>query len=159
VDGLAPVTHIIDPQTNHTSESEIPYSLPWKEEYGTHIRGGTSALPVPGKDYYLLFFHTRKSGRAKGVDHYFPGAMTLCPNPPFRIRSMSRYPIVVDPSWYEGPWMNKVATYVVYPIGIAIDPEDPGLVVVSIGYQDRDIYIVKFNIDALVKGLDDVHSC
>jgi hypothetical protein len=48
---------------------------------------------------------------------------------------------------------------VVYPIGIDIDPEDPHNVAVSIGYQDRDIYIVKFNIEALVKGLDDVHSC
>jgi hypothetical protein len=53
----------------------------------------------------------------------------------------------------------KIASYVVYPIGIDIDPEDPHNVAVSIGHQDRDIYIVKFNIEALVKGLDDVHSC
>jgi hypothetical protein len=77
VDGLAPVIYIIDHANNHTSESEIPYSLPWKEEYGTHthIRGGTSALPVPGKDYYLLFFHTRQNGPAFGVGHYFPGIL------------------------------------------------------------------------------------
>jgi hypothetical protein len=78
VDGLAPVTHIIDHANNCTSESEIPYSLPWKEEYGTHIRGGTAALPVPGKDYYLLFFHTRKNGPAVGVGHYFPGILFYC---------------------------------------------------------------------------------
>jgi hypothetical protein len=47
----------------------------------------------------------------------------------------------------------------VYPIGIDIDPDDPHNVVVSMGYQDRDIYIVKFNIEALVRGLDDVNSC
>jgi hypothetical protein len=75
VDGLAPVIYIIDHANNHTSKSEIPYSLPWKEEYGTHIRGGTSALPVPGKDYYLLFFHTRQNGPAFGVGHYFPGIL------------------------------------------------------------------------------------
>jgi hypothetical protein len=71
------------------------------------------------------------------------GAMTLCPNPPFRILSMRKHPIVIDPNWYEGPWMNKVASYVVYPIGIDIDPEEPHNLAVSIGIY---IYIIMFKI-------------
>jgi hypothetical protein len=70
--------------------------------------------------------------------------MTLCPNPPFKIRSMSKYPIVIDPNWYEGPWMNKGASYVVYPIGIDIDPEEPHNVAVSIGKYIYILYIYKY---------------
>eukprot|EP00596_Hydrurales_sp_CCMP1899_P002138 CAMPEP_0119047136 /NCGR_PEP_ID=MMETSP1177-20130426/51145_1 /TAXON_ID=2985 /ORGANISM="Ochromonas sp, Strain CCMP1899" /LENGTH=481 /DNA_ID=CAMNT_0007021279 /DNA_START=290 /DNA_END=1735 /DNA_ORIENTATION=+ len=147
---LSPVTQI--------SGSHNPSSLPWRSEYGTNIRGGTPALSVPGKGYYLLFFHTRQRS-IYGVDHYFMGAMTICSRPPFNIRSMSRVPIVVDPLWYEGPWFNKYASYVVYPIGIDIDPNDSHHVMVSIGHQDRNIYLVKFNIEALVKSLDEVHLC
>lgn len=77
VGDLAQVTHITDYESNHTLENELPYSLPWKKEYGTHIRGGTPAIPVPGKDYYLLFFHTREHGPANGVDHYFPGKIYI----------------------------------------------------------------------------------
>ena len=115
-DGLNPVTLVHhqfnqpDAEGNQQPVTVPAYSLPWKEEYGIHIRGGTPALLVPSKDYYLLFFHTRQHGPAWGVDHYFMGAMTLCPHPPFHIRSMSRYPIVVDPLWYEGAWLNKVRT-------------------------------------------------
>ena len=74
-----------------------------------------------------------------GVDHYFMGAMTLCPHPPFSIRTMSQIPIVPDPLWYEGPWNNKVSSYVIYPIGIVIEPSDPEHVTVSIGHQDKNM--------------------
>lgn len=129
--------------------------LPWREEYGTHIRGGTAAIIVG--DCYLSFFHTRVSGRAQGVDHYFMGALTLCPRPPFLLRSMSTFPIVINSSWYEGPWLNKVASYVVYPIGIDVD--DQGHVVtVSIGHQDGDAFVVRMRLAALLKTLAFVNT-
>ena len=99
------------PNNNDTTNTTIntTYSLPWDPEYGVDIRGGTPAFPVPpvpgqGGDpgqegYYLLFFHTRVHGSFSGVDHYLMGAMTLCPTPPFLIRSMSSVPIVLNPSW------------------------------------------------------------
>ena len=74
--------------------------------------GGTSTIFVNG--IYLSFFHTRQHGPAAGVDHYFMGALTYCPHPPFHIHSMSEFPIVIDPTWYEGPWMNKVSTLNVF---------------------------------------------
>ena len=88
-----------------------PSQLPWEEAYGTHIRSGTAAVQVG--DLYLLFFHTRVTGHAQGVDvnpgdHFFMGAMTLCPHPPFLIRSTSRFPLEINFSLYEVPWLNKV---------------------------------------------------
>ena len=60
---------------------------------------------------------------------------------------------------YEGPWFNKAVSYVVYPIGIDINPGDSLHVTLSIGHQDRDIYITRFVIKELVQTLTPVHSC
>ena len=163
-DGHGPVTvvrneHFAIDEHGNQIPATPSYSLPWPEEYGAHIRGGTPLAPVPGRDYFLTFFHTRVHGPAFGVDHYFMGAMTICPHPPFEIKQMSRYPLVPDPLWYEGPWFNKVASYVVYPIGIDIDPANSQHVIVSVGRQDRDTYLVTFHIDTLVNTLHPVNKC
>ena len=88
---------------NNVTMKNNTYSLPWNPEYGADIRGGTSAFPVPGHDgeegYYLLFFHTKVHTSFSGVHNYYMGAMTLCPKPPFLIRSMSSLPIIPKPSW------------------------------------------------------------
>ena len=88
---------------NHMTTAKMVYQgprlpLPWNEDYG-RIRGGTSAVFVPSHKVFLAFFHTRvnfKKGGANGVDHYYTGAVTLCPHFPFRIHSISAYPIVFD---------------------------------------------------------------
>jgi hypothetical protein len=127
---------VVTSEVPKTDDAPHVYSLPWLEEYGAHIRGGTPLVPVPGHDYFLTFFHTRVHGpacesvflslyyywatifwsfvfrltvlfvrivkqirRVVGVDHYFMGAMTICPHPPFEIKHMSRYPLVPDPLW------------------------------------------------------------
>ena len=129
--------------------------LPWLDEYGDFIRGGTPAVSIGEK--YISFFHTRNHGPNHGMDHYYMGAMTHCPTPPFIISSMSRYPIIVNPEWYEGPYINRAFTYAVYPIGIDVDDERK-YVTISIGHQDRDIFVVKMNLKSLLETLDPVEG-
>jgi hypothetical protein len=88
---------------DHMTPAKMVYQgpwlrLPWNEDYGG-LRGGTSAVFLPGHKIFLAFFHTRvnfKKGGANGVDHYYPGAVTLCPHLPFKIHSISAYPLIFD---------------------------------------------------------------
>ena len=148
--------------------------LPWNDDYG-YPRGGTSAVYLPGFNIYLAFFHTRvnfKSGGARGVDHYYMGGLTLCPHFPFKIHSISAYPIVFDTKWFEGKWYNKVASYSVYPIGLSLEAAvnstgrngsavgKGGLTaLLTMGYQDKDGYAVRINIRKLLGMLDFVSHC
>ncbi len=86
------------------------------------------------------------------------GAFTLCPHLPFDFHSISSHPIILDPYWYEGPWMNKVASYAVYPRSIVLDDDNQHLHL-SIGYQDRDMYAVKRHIDKLLRSLVIAGNC
>ncbi len=60
------------------------------------IRGGTQAFLVDGE--YLSFFHSSKDMRSAHspkdkISHYFMGAYTFNPNPPFNITRISPEPI------------------------------------------------------------------
>jgi len=149
--------------------------LPWNEDYGA-LRGGTPAVLIPNHNLYLAFFHTRVNfieGGARGVDHYYIGALTFCPQFPFRIHTVSAYPIILDTTWYEGKWFNKVVSYAVYPIGLALerDHEKVGskwnssatgkglTAVMTMGYRDADGFAVRFNVKKLLTSLDYVSHC
>ena len=61
------------------------------------LRGGTQGLLVDGE--YLSFFHTCKDlqtvqSEGKRMVHYFMGAYTFSPSPPFTITSLSPEPLV-----------------------------------------------------------------
>ena len=131
------------------------YPLPWKgDKYGSEIRGGSTAVFV--NNGYLLFFHTLSMDFA--VRNYFMGAMHLCPNPPFKIRAMSSYPIVKS-DWYEGSWVLKnTIDYVVFPVGLALDP-DKTHVWLSYGRQDHIGEIAKLEIKGLLDSLENVTTC
>jgi hypothetical protein len=134
--------------------------LPWKDEYGDFIRGGTAAMPVRG--VYLSFFHVRASTLVGAIAVYWMGAVTFCPHPPFHIHSMSQHPIILNETWYtpspDRHWVNKYNTYVVYPIGLAIDDDDEHLTI-SMGIQDKDIFVQRLHIDELMDTLEIVSHC
>ena len=143
---------------HHVFHSNKSIHLPWREEYGSSIRGGTPAILVQG--YYLLFFHTvARLQKLYDLKTYMMGAMTLCPDFPFRIHSMSLYPIV-NKSWYQGEWVEQPKIdYVMFPMGLILDPNDDDFVLVSLGHNDKDGWIAKFEIEGLYNSLKVVDEC
>jgi len=141
---------------NTTDGVPITRRLPWQEEYGKQLRGGTPAILVRG--VYLAFFHTQVNLHVfYSLNTYFMGAVTFCPHPPFSISSISAYPILL-PNLYEGNWVPKFHNYVVFPSGISLD-EDGKHIHVSLGYQDMSAYVMRMEVDMLLASMDFVADC
>lgn len=126
------------------------------------MRGGSAAVLVRG--VYLTFFHTLRTTTHHKLGKrstYFMGVMSFCPHPPFDVHRMSRYPIV-DPKWdlYQGPWCYKALNYVVYPVGLALEPDGKHLWL-SLGHQDAqgDGWFARLNIDRLFSSMTHVSNC
>ena len=88
---------------------------------------------------------------------YFIGAMTFCPNYPYQINRMSRYPIVKE-QYYKGDWVSSKVDYVLFPSGIVLD-DNKRYVWVSMGSQDKNGTIVKFDIEELFQSMKFVNNC
>lgn len=138
-----------------TANSTRP--LPWLgQEYGSHIRGGTPAILVRG--VYLAFFHTQVNLKVfYSLNTYFMGAVTFCPHPPFKMHSISVYPIV-DRRLYEGNWVPKFHNYVVFPSGLVLE-EDGDHVLLSLGHQDMSAWVMRLEINSLFDTMDIVEDC
>jgi hypothetical protein len=73
------------------------------------------------------------------------------------------YPIVIkefynetmDMEWFKD---DNSVDYVVLPAGIMLDSTQ-SYAVVSIGWQNRDAFIIKMNVDELMETLEFVASC
>lgn len=129
--------------------------VPWRGHvYGSFLKGGTPALMVNG--HYLAFFHTDESHTAT-MTTYYMGAITFCPQFPYRIHSISEYAIMLD-QWYEGEWSHTSRDYVVFPMGFIKHPDGKHLLL-SYGRQDKDGYIIKINIVELLASLRKMASC
>jgi hypothetical protein len=112
--------------TTHTGTMEViqrdtaEVALPWDAEYDPLIRGGTPMIPITTSNntkLFVQFFHTVAT-TSLNVRTYYMGALTVCPTRPFRIHSMSRYPIIPRGSLYQGAWANApIMDYVVFPTG------------------------------------------
>ncbi|MGB7978587.1 MAG: hypothetical protein WCF19_05450 [Chlamydiales bacterium] len=119
--------------------------------YGT-LRGSTPAELVDGE--YLAFFHSAaklKSPASYGwkLWHYFMGAYTFSPTPPFKITKMSPKPIMAD-EFYTASYREK---RVVFPGGyVAAGP----LIHVAYGKDDCEIWIATLDKEALLKSLQTV---
>jgi predicted GH43/DUF377 family glycosyl hydrolase len=127
-------------------------NLNWK--YG-EIRGGTNALLV-NKDTYLSFFHSSINLPQNYFKTYFMGAYTFTASPPFKLIAMSPYPII-DERLYTGPWdglKNRKIDYCVFPMSFYLDDND--IIVLSFGHNDRDGYIAKIHLTALLKSLEPI---
>ncbi len=117
------------------------------------LRGGTPALLIG--DEYISFFHsskamaTQQSG-GKNIQHYFMGAYTFSAQPPFQITRMSAEPIV-GKNFYNGPsYTTWKPLRVVFPMGCVMDEN---FIWVTYGRQDFEIWVAKFDKQALLDSL------
>jgi predicted GH43/DUF377 family glycosyl hydrolase len=117
------------------------------------LRGGTQAVLVDGS--YLAFFHatrpmtTVQSG-GKSMQHYFMGAYTFESQPPFAVTKMSPE-IIVGDDFYSPPYYNTWKPLrVVFPCGLVVKE---GVLFVSYGRQDQEMWIAKFDKEKLLRSL------
>jgi hypothetical protein len=151
-------------RTAHASPIAIPnveYQLPWNTLFGSTLRGGTGALFLEEYNLYIAMFHTqgRINPHIASLATYFMGAMTMCPHPPFRTYSMSSLPIARYWAEYNGAWLSKKIDFVVFPIGIVRDPDDPRYIWISYGSQDQNSVLARFELRQLLSSMAHVKDC
>jgi len=129
------------------TESQIAW------DFGT-LRGGTQGLLENGQ--YLAFFHSSTEmatvhSEGQKMTHYFIGAYTFSPEPPFAITAASREPII-GPHFYRGivykPYWKPIRC--VFPCGyIAEGP----FIWIAYGRDDHECWVAKINTEQLLKSL------
>jgi hypothetical protein len=127
-------------------------ALPLQWPYGD-IRGGTNAVYLPDKKVYFSFFHSAGHVPGNFMKTYVIGAYTFSPTPPFRLLSMSPFPIMPE-QFYNGPWYpikQRGIDYCLFPLSIFIEGEDT--IVMSAGHQDNVGYILKFGLQEVLDTL------
>ena len=132
---------------NLGSESMLS-DLDWPSNIWGVLRGGTPAQLVDGE--YLAFFHSAFGDR-KGIGWYVMGAYTFEATPPFRITSISPYPILFK-DIYNSPLQNTANPRIrcLYPAGFVCDQ---GLIHVSCGENDSAVKIITMDKKALLNSL------
>lgn len=137
-----------------------PVALPWR--YG-EIRGGTNAIFISNYHeeqvgVYLLFFHSSEN-IGNPYRTYFMGALIFSSKPPFHILAITRYPLVPFAELYEGRWLCSTAfcgiDYVVFPTGIVRDGDH---ILVSMGRQDQEGWLVKMSLSKLLDNMETVDT-
>lgn len=119
------------------------------------LRGGTPAI-LDG-DNYLAFLHSviplaTAQSNGKKIDHYFMGAYTFSPHPPFNITAISPEPIIGKNFYSGAAHKTWKPLRVVFPGGIISNEKH---VWVVYGRQDFELWIAKFDkkrlLDSLVR--------
>ena len=119
--------------------------------YG-HFHGGTPALYREECDCFLSFMHSKGFLPGNALSTYFAGAFTFSKSPPFRLLSVSRYPIM-DQNLYTGPWVpyrNRFIDYVVFPMCYELREQ---LLYMSVGHQDCEGWLTILNITDVLSTL------
>lgn len=118
------------------------------------LRGGTPALMEDGQ--YIAFFHSSINmqtvhSEEKIMPHYFMGAYTFDPHPPFKMRQISRRYITAK-SFYSGPTYEPYwkPVKVVFPCGLVSDSDR---YLVSYGRDDHECWIAAFLKSSLMNSL------
>ncbi len=125
---------------------ETQSALEW--EFGM-LKGSSSPQLVDGE--YLAFFHSGtvlSSFASWGWDfwHYFMGAYTFSPNPPFEITRYTPLPIVAEGFYTQSTHEKRV----IFPGGyVVMDPH----IYVAYGKDDYEIWIAKLDKEELKKAL------
>lgn len=114
--------------------------------------GGTPALKVG--DQYLAFFHSSKQlNSVQSNDyhtwHYFLGAYTFNPDPPFAITHVSPFPII-GKGLYDNPLIYK---RVIFPGGYVFDEN---YIWIAYGREDSEAWILKLDRKGLLNSLSPV---
>lgn len=135
--------------------------LPWK--YG-HIRGGTNAIYIhnhhdSNASFYLAFFHTSTKLPGNPYRTYFMGAFIFSAQPPFHILAITRYPIIPFPEMYEGRWKCYTRhcgiDYVIFPMSVQMYEDH---LLVAMGRQDAEGWLLKISLAKLLENMETVHS-
>lgn len=115
-----------------------------------HLRGSGAALMVDGE--YLAFFHSgiqvtsAVTSERDHLWHYFAGAYTFSPNPPFEITRISPHPIVGE-GFYASSGLEK---RIIFPGGFVID--EP-YIYLAYGKDDCELWIATIDKKELMKSL------
>jgi predicted GH43/DUF377 family glycosyl hydrolase len=122
------------------------------------LRGGSPAIRL-GEEY-LGFFHCStalKTQHSKGkkITHYFMGAYTFAPEPPFAITAISSKPIIGQ-GFYEPQNYNTWKPLLgAFPSGYIFDDK---FIWVSFGKQDHEVWVVKLDRAKLLNSLVSVSN-
>lgn len=159
--------HVVDTKDRRMESGEIfttTVSLAPKIEtirwdYGA-IRGGTPALLIDS--VYMAFFHSSRQLDGNPMRTYWMGAYTFTPHPPFKLVGISSFPIIHKP-FYDGAWDHISARridYCVFPMSFFIDDTDSisknKTIVLSLGRNDREGWILRLDLNTLLNSLDPV---
>lgn len=133
-------------KTVATTDSDITWNF-------GQLRGGTPAI-LEGHEY-LAFFHSSKDMRSAHspvdkISHYFIGAYTFAPHPPFNITKISPNPIVGKDFYHGNTYKTWKPLRVVFPGGF-ISSEN--YIWIAYGKQDHEIWIVKLDKKGLFNSL------
>jgi hypothetical protein len=121
--------------------------------YG-EIRGGTPAQLVG--DEYLAFFHSSSHIHHAEVTTVWLGAYTFTAEPPFRITSMSRYPIA-SKKFSEGARTSSSVDISIFPMSFSFD-KDAEVIEVSYGKNEREGWLLRLDRRELLSGMKKVSS-
>ena len=156
------ILHLPDPKVNHILHSTLPKSdslqlFLWENKHfgWGSLRGGTPALKIG--DEYLAFFHSCFQD-SKGLVWYNMGAYTFEAHPPFRITSISPYPILFK-GIYSSISLNAAdpQRYVIFPVGFVIEEEEGKEIIhLSCGENDSSIKIITLDKAKLLKTMQKI---
>ncbi len=140
----------------YNNEGEFSALKKWEEKWGK-IRGGTPAILVG--DEYLSFFHS--SFKHKDEYYYVMGVITFENKPPFRIKKLSKTPIIFNDmysikvtkdAWFYG---KRPPMSVIFPAGIAVGNENKkDVFYVVCGENDVGIRCVVIDRKTLLSSLE-----
>ncbi|KAJ1396319.1 hypothetical protein B484DRAFT_472307 [Ochromonadaceae sp. CCMP2298] len=137
---------------SHMHSVSPSMNIPWP--FGD-LRGGTNAIYLPKQGVYLSFLHSAAHIGGSRLKTYVMGAYTFTADPPFRVLQVSPLPIMPR-NMYEGPYNRlKLARidYNVFPMHIFVWSAE---LVLSVGWQDTDAYLIWFNLQDLLDSLSNV---
>lgn len=119
--------------------------------YG-ELRGGTNAVYIPHRNVYLGVFHSAEHALGNFMKTYVMGVYTFTADPPFRLISISPFPIMPS-QFYTGPWhgiRQRQIDYCLFPMSLFIEDET---MFVSAGHQDSIGYLLHFNLHEVLETL------
>ncbi len=150
------ILRLADPKISFLDHLSFPgtsafQQLFWPKMWGSP-RGGTPALKFG--DQYVSFFHSTFTDR-RNFHWYLMAAYTFEAQAPFRVTSMSHFPILFE-GVYQSPPMNTAHSnkQVVFPSGLSMEEKDgKTLFHVACGENDSAIKIVTIDGSTLLKSL------
>ena len=150
------VLQLPDPKVNvlqrvFSEASDAFIQIPWEVKWG-RMRGGTPAQLIDNE--FLAFFHSSFEDQS-GILWYVIGAYTFESQPPFKLTSISKHPILyrgiyTTPHSVTAPINKRVC----FPCGFVVEKDqDETWLHVALGENDSGIKILTLNKQKLFKSL------